>query len=314
MAKIALDAGHGLYTPGKQTPDGEKEWSFNNVIVKSAIRHLNEYQDVEIVRLDDPTGKRDVPLKERTDKANREKCAILISVHHNAFLGKWGGHTGTETYTYDGHWRNAERLARLVHHRMLDCYCLYDRGLKKANFHMLRESNMPAILTEGGYMDSKIDIKKLRDSKVLNEVGEGIAEGVAAYFNLKKKRKAPRYDVSPSKRLGEVFIGNQAMNYRTRPDLDARIIKVLPAGYGKDEPLHLYEVEGHWLRLGHGWISNKDNAYATVKMYPPDDTYRVIIDGKQVGAYAEDANITEQVQKAIKSGKSNVKIEKVITP
>ncbi len=61
MVKIAIDAGHGLYTAGKRTPADEREWSFNNKVVNAAIKYLNEYKDVTIIRLDDPTGKRDVP-------------------------------------------------------------------------------------------------------------------------------------------------------------------------------------------------------------------------------------------------------------
>ncbi|MCA1800724.1 MAG: N-acetylmuramoyl-L-alanine amidase, partial [Actinobacteria bacterium] len=59
-------------------------------------------------------------------------------------------------------------------------------------FHILRESNMPAILTEGGYMDSSIDIKKMRDKKVLANAGKAIAQGIVAYAGLKlKETSAP---------------------------------------------------------------------------------------------------------------------------
>ena len=63
MVKIAIDAGHGMNTAGKRTPDGEREWSFNNKVALAAIAKLNTYQNVKILRLDDPSGKNDVPLK-----------------------------------------------------------------------------------------------------------------------------------------------------------------------------------------------------------------------------------------------------------
>ena len=62
-----------------------------------------------------------------------------------------------------------------------------DRGMKQANFHVLRESNMPAFLTEGGFLDSTVDIKKLRDDNYLKAQGEAIAEGLATYFKLQLK-------------------------------------------------------------------------------------------------------------------------------
>src|SRR5690625_1294415 len=89
MSKVvAIDAGHGMGTAGKRTPDGEREWSFNSVVAQSIIDNLKSYKGVKTVRLDDPTGKRDVPLRERTNKANGAKADILISCHHNANTGK----------------------------------------------------------------------------------------------------------------------------------------------------------------------------------------------------------------------------------
>ena len=65
--KIVLDAGHGLGTYGKQDPDGIKEWTYNQKVLKAVQKHLiDKYEGFEILRTDDPTGKREVPLKERT--------------------------------------------------------------------------------------------------------------------------------------------------------------------------------------------------------------------------------------------------------
>nr|ADF97539.1 PlyM14 [uncultured phage] len=218
---IAIDAGHGLNTPGKRTPDNEREWSFNNKVTLAAIKYLNDYEGVKIVRLDDPTGKSDVPLKARTDKANKAKADVLVSIHHNALTGKWGTHGGTEVFTYLGNWPDAERLAKLVLDRILKAYGLKSRGLKKANFHMVRESAMPAILIEGGFMDSTVDIKKMRDDKVLDEAGKAIAEALAVYFGLKKKKPA-----APSK-LYRVQIGA----YSVKANADAQAAKAKRAGY-----------------------------------------------------------------------------------
>lgn len=187
MLKVALDAGHGMNTPGKRTPDDEREWSFNNKVVLAIIERLNDYQNVSVVRLDDPSGKTDVSLRDRTNKANREKADILVSVHHNANTGRWGSWGGTETYTFTNRVTQAERLARMVHAPMVKAYGLRDRGLKKANFHMLRESNMPAILTEGGFMDSTTDIEVLRNDSALKRAGKAIADGIAEYGSLTLK-------------------------------------------------------------------------------------------------------------------------------
>src|SRR5690625_491547 len=182
---IYCDAGHGLHTSGKRTPDGEREWSFNNEVAKAFVKEMKKYKDVSVYRTDDESGKRDVPLHERTNKANKAGADFYISFHHNAFQSKWGYHTGVETYYY----RNStvgKNIAEKVQKALVEAYGLKDRGIKTANLHITRETNMPAVLVEGGFMDSQIDIKKLRDKKVLQKAGKLIAEAVASYFNLKK--------------------------------------------------------------------------------------------------------------------------------
>lgn len=187
MFKIAIDAGHGMNTAGKRTPDDEREWSFNNKVVLSFIKEMKKYENVQILRLDDESGKTDIPLKTRTDKANQFKADLLISVHHNALKGVYGNHTGTETFTYLGNHPKSEKLASIVQKNLLKAYGLKDRGLKKADFHMLRESEMDSILVEGCYMDSSIDIVKLRDDRVLKNVGVQLALSVVEFASLKKK-------------------------------------------------------------------------------------------------------------------------------
>ena len=186
MVRIALDAGHGMNTPGKRTPAGEREWAFNDIVIRWVIHNLKSYEGVEVLRLDDPTGRRDVPLKERTDKANAWKADSLVSIHHNAFLGKWGNHTGTETFIFPDS-AQGMKLAQAVHPELVKRFKLKDRGIKEQSFHMLRESNMPAILTEGGYMDSNIDIVALRSEDRLRAQADGITAGLVKYHKLKKQ-------------------------------------------------------------------------------------------------------------------------------
>ncbi|WP_053436327.1 N-acetylmuramoyl-L-alanine amidase family protein [Sporosarcina globispora] len=189
VLKLAGCAGHAGFgvTAGKRSPANEYEWDFNNKVILAFEQALKKYEDVVFLRTDDRTGRKDVSLDDRVDKANRWGADLYISFHHNAYLARWGTWTGTETYTYLGSWPDAERLAGYVHSRLVEAYGLKDRGLKKADFQILRETKMPSILLEGGYMDSTIDIKKLRDDKVLRAAGYAAASGVAKYAGLKKK-------------------------------------------------------------------------------------------------------------------------------
>ncbi|QTD40940.1 N-acetylmuramoyl-L-alanine amidase [Sporosarcina sp. Te-1] len=189
MVKIALDAGHGRGTSGKQSPDGEHEWDFNSQVVEACTARLKMYGNVEVLRVDDPTGKKDVPLGERTSKANAWKADVYVAIHHNASTGAWGKWTGVETYTFNGQKASSKstEIAKLVQPRIAKAMGLADRGVHQANFHVLRETNMPAVLTEGGFMDSIIDIQALRSADRLRAQGEAIADALAVYFTLQKK-------------------------------------------------------------------------------------------------------------------------------
>ena len=212
--KIGTDAGHALTTAGKQTPDKEKEWSFNDAVLKAFIKEMKNYEDVQVYRYDDTSGKTDVPLKTRTDKANKDKVDLYISFHHNANTGKWGDWTGTETHVYETKPKEAVKLAQIVQPKMAKAYGLKDRGIKYTNLHITRETNMTAILLEGGFMDSRIDIKKMRDIAVLNEVGKAVAQAVAQYAKLKKKEVKKE---EPAKKSG---VKVQDDIYRVRKSAD----------------------------------------------------------------------------------------------
>ncbi len=182
---IYCDAGHGLHTPGKRTPDGEREWSFNNEVAKAFETEMEKYHHISVHRTDDRSGERDVPLRERTNQANQANADFYISFHHNAFQSKWGDHTGVETYYYKTS-TVGKTIAQKIQKAVVAAYGLRDRGIKTANLHITRETTMPAVLVEGGFMDSRIDIKKLRDEKTLHKAGKMIADAVAKYYNLKK--------------------------------------------------------------------------------------------------------------------------------
>ena len=195
--KIAVDAGHGQFTPGKRTPADEREWSFNNKVVKAFIAELANYEGVTIKRLDDPSGKIDVPLRTRTNQANSWGADIYVSFHHNANTGIWGNWTGTETY-YSAGSTQGRKLADLLQKANVRAYGLRDRGLKTANLHITRETNMPAALVEGGFMDSTIDIVKMREDSVLANAGRLSAQAVAEYAGLKRRGYVAPVKPTPS--------------------------------------------------------------------------------------------------------------------
>lgn len=188
MVKLSFDAGHGGFgvTPGKRTPDGEYEWSFNDKLVRAAMNYLDNY-NVDLKRVDDSTGKTDVSLNERIRRINSFGSDFHCSFHNNANTGKYGDWGGTETYVHNICSDTSKQVARKVQDAVIDVLCTANRGNKDADFRIL-ESDAPSCLVEFLFMDSKSDIKKLRNDVLLKNAGEAVAKVLIGHFNLKKDR------------------------------------------------------------------------------------------------------------------------------
>ena len=293
--KLGVDAGHGLNTAGKRTPDGEREWTFNDAVLRAFIAELSLYEGVEIKRFDDPTGKTDVPLQTRTDGANAWKADYYMSFHHNALSAKWGDWTGVETYVYTNPGEKALALANAIHPAVVSAYGLRDRGVKRANLHIVRETKMPAILIEGGFMDSRIDIVKLRDKAVLEGAGKAIAQAFAKFAKLSKKVvvvapvKAPAKPVVATKPTAttsaETYKVVKAIGgYKTAADAKARKNRAttVKAGtyYVYKKADGMYNVSSTQKTAG-SWINPNDNkavvsnAKVTHKVVKDDTLYAI---------------------------------------
>ena len=191
---IALDAGHYLGTPGKRClksidPGETREWVLNSRIADKVQAILADYQ-VDILRLDDPTGQRDVTLQERTDKANRAKADLYLSIHANAGInGGSGG--GIVLYAYSYPDEESIRVRDTIYR-----YTVSTTGLKGnranplalANFHVLRESDMPAVLGEFGFMDSTTDTPIILTEEFADHCADGIAAALVALYGLEEKQ------------------------------------------------------------------------------------------------------------------------------
>ncbi|MFZ5352731.1 MAG: N-acetylmuramoyl-L-alanine amidase family protein [Bacillota bacterium] len=213
---IIFDDGHGENTSGKQTPtfsDGTsiKENCFNKPVTNMMMEIAIE-MGFEVFH--DSPEDNDVSLKVRTDRANMkfaqlkkkypniapEKLAILISTHFNAQDDSWGGTTGgIETYFYPGS-KSGERLASCIQKYLIQGTPQRNRGVKSANFHMLRESHMPAALIENGFMDHEIEAKLMvsRDyqAEVASETMKGICDYFGVPYELPQKQAAKEIDYS----------------------------------------------------------------------------------------------------------------------
>lgn len=189
MLKVVIDAGHGKNTPGKRSPDGMREFEFNSKVAVYMKAELEQYENVQILFTHDPNGTTDVSLAARTNKANSWGADVLVSLHANASTGKMGSHGGIDTFVF-GKTGHAFKLAQVVQTNLIKATGLRNRGVKIQDFHVLRESKMPAILIEHGFMDSTTDLPHLKSDTYRRLCGVTNARSVAQYYGLKRKKVA----------------------------------------------------------------------------------------------------------------------------
>lgn len=187
---LALDAGHYKNTPGKRClksldPNETREWYLNDRVSDYIAERAAMYQGFKILRVDDPAGDAKIELDERCAKANKAKADFYLSNHHNAGInGGSGG--GVVAYSYPGSTRGAEWRNALYEAVVVSGKLRGNRATPKAtaNFHVLRETNMPAVLIEYGFMDSKTDVPVILTAAYAKAVGYAVADCIAARVGL----------------------------------------------------------------------------------------------------------------------------------
>ena len=181
MVKIFIDPGHGG-SDGGAAANGLKEKDVTLKIAKKIRSRLGNYEGVS-TRMSRTTDKY-ISLTGRTNMANSWNADFFLSIHINA-----GGGTGYEDYIHSslGSTSTAGKIQNEINKAVVSKTGWRNRGKKKANFAVLRQSNMPAILTENGFIDTKSDADKLKSNSFLNKIADGHAEGIAKHFGLKKK-------------------------------------------------------------------------------------------------------------------------------
>lgn len=178
MIKIYLDPGHGGTDPGA-TANGLKEKNIVLDIAKKLKNNLQKYSGVK-VRLS-RTNDTFISLSQRASDANSWGADIFVSIHINA-----GGGTGFESFIYNGNVSGKTvSNQNTIHKEIMKQINVKDRGKKKANLAVLRQSKMPAILTEVLFIDTKADAGKLKDSKFIDKVVTGHENGIVKALGLK---------------------------------------------------------------------------------------------------------------------------------
>lgn len=224
MKKIFIDPGHGGSDPGANA-NGMKEKDLTLAIALKLRQVLeNEYtgHSLKLSRTSDV----EKSLSQRTNEANTWKADYLLSIHINA-----GGGTGFESYIYNGSYGSkaeTNRLRTLIHDQVVRSSGFRNRGKKEENFHMLRESAMPAALTENGFIDGG-DADNLKKDGFLEKVARGHAKGLALALNLPAKKEHQFHIVQAGDTLWSISIEYQttvAKLLQLNPGIDPERLQI----------------------------------------------------------------------------------------
>lgn len=251
---VAIDAGHGMHTEGKQSVPMSKDLYIDGELVRAKgkiikenewNRGVSEYLAAALKRCGintmytaDMTGKTDIPLNMRAYKANAAKADILISNHYNAIgsCAKWQTRVkGLLVMHTKNSSSNSIKLGNLaVKHLEKDIDYEYSYGLMKDvdmsgfTLAILRQTTMPAILIEYGFMDYEKEAKLMLDKKHQEKCAEAVCKAVCEYFGITYTEKQEATEEANKTKYVRIL---QDINIHSKPDFDAaNVIGKVTAG------------------------------------------------------------------------------------
>ena len=188
MPKVIVSAaGHGGTSPGAvHAPYVEKDL---NLLVDAAFAKALHAKYTGFVHRRARERDMNVTLAQRVSVAKAQQTDCFLEFHFNA-----GGGTGPETYVANSATQDDLRLAGNVQEFLfgyLKKFGVRDRGVKKADFYVLRETRgIPSVLVEILFLDNATDREVIEFPGVIDKIGEALADGVAAFLRLEKKQSA----------------------------------------------------------------------------------------------------------------------------
>ena len=285
--KVSIDAGHGMNTGGKRTPRLKKDLVVDGKVVKKKGQIIHEFEfnikvakalrkalkrhGIQVKIVNDETGKIDTPLSTRASRANAFDSDLHVSCHYNAIGSCASFQTrckGVLVLKTKGCQSKSSKLANCVHDAIKGNYDhTYGVGVdvnwSGFTLAILRQTNMPSILIEYGFMDYEAEAMKMLDPKWYNKLAEDTCKGICKYLGVayKKpteevKQEKPKKEQPTSKYATGVYrVDTDDLNVREKATADSEKVGVVHKG----DAYTITKVEGNWgyLKSGLGWINLK---------------------------------------------------------
>lgn len=184
---IVVDPGHGGKDPGAVGPGGTQEKTTTLPVGLNLADLLRQAgAKVVMTRTGDtsPAGGQYSELKDlqaRVTIANQIKADLYVSIHNDAFSNPEAG--GVTTYiSADNPGAAAGRkLADAVQQEVIKQVGLQDRKVKTANFYVIKNTSMPSILVELGFLSNPEEEKLIKSPEFQKKSALGIYRGILIY-------------------------------------------------------------------------------------------------------------------------------------
>lgn len=217
MSRLCFDYGHGGNDPGA-CYNGRKESNDVLAIGREIAKEVRRHGViVDEIRSADTT----LTLQQRSNYENKSNYDYFISFHRNAFKPEVA--VGIETYTYLNQDNRSKSMADKIQAAVVNIGFI-NRGVKKANFHVLRETKAPAVLIELGFIDNSRD-NSLFDSKK-KEIIKAVSKAILSQLGITYKEESVS-NSSDDKILYRVMAGS----FSNRGNADVQVQKLKAAGF-----------------------------------------------------------------------------------
>jgi N-acetylmuramoyl-L-alanine amidase len=174
--KVFIDAGHGGTDIGAPTISNRYEKDFTLPLSNKVYELLKLEPTIEpiVTRTSDIT----VELDERVALANASGAELFLSIHGNSYKEN-RNIRGTETYYSRS---DSVELAKIIHRHVLEASSFPDRKVKSSKFKVLRETTMPAVLLEVGFLSNSTEEKQMFLDEFQQRVATALVEAIKEYL------------------------------------------------------------------------------------------------------------------------------------
>ncbi len=181
---IVIDPGHGTVDPGVVHKGSGIEESKINLDVAQKLKKILSNRNYNVILTREGETRKKIPiyqdLKNRVKVAKVAAADIFISIHVNQFPDS--KYFGAQCF-YFPQKEESKNLAMLIQEEIKILQPENHRRALAKDLLVLRETTMPAVLVEIGFISNSGDRQKLMNADYRNKIAEAISKGIERYFN-----------------------------------------------------------------------------------------------------------------------------------